>query len=75
VRRDADVAAEREDASFRSSPEQKPLPAPVITTTRTAGSASASTRASERAASIGPVIAFSRSGRFSVSVAIAPSFA
>ncbi len=55
--------------SLRSSPEQKPLPAPVRMMARTLRSRSASRNAAENDASMPPLIALSRSGRLSVMVA------
>ncbi len=59
--------------ALTSPPAQKPRPAPVSTTTPTAGSSASRGRASSSASSIGRDIAFSRSGRLSVSTAT-PSF-
>ena len=56
-------------ASTRSRPAQKPRPAPVRITTRTPASALAFSRSSPSLASMGPEMAFIRSGRFSVIVA------
>ena len=52
--------------ALRSSPEQKPRPAPVSTTTRTDLSAPASSSAACSSSIIGQVSAFSDSGRLSV---------
>ena len=54
----------------RSAPAQKPRPAPVTITTRTASSASERSNAAIMSSIIWVVKAFSRSGRFSVIVAI-----
>src|SRR5262245_39746202 len=59
-------------SSLASWPAQKPAPAPVITTTRIAGSA-ASSSATASPAYIGGLSAFSVSGRFSVIQSTAPS--
>ena len=52
----------------RSAPEQKPLPAPVITSTRSSRLLATSSNTSRRPPHIAPVIALSLSGRLSVSV-------
>ena len=51
----------------RSSPEQKPRPAPVMITTRATGSTAMSSRWRCRDSTMSAVIAFSESGRFRVS--------
>ena len=57
----------------RSPPEQKARPAPVSTTQRTASSSAASRTRPSSASSSSPLMALSASGRFSVTVATAPS--
>src|SRR5665213_4400975 len=52
----------------KSCPEQKPRPAPVMTTTRTAASAAASWQPAATASSTSSVSPLSTSGRFSVRV-------
>ena len=52
-----------------SAPEQKPLPAPVITTMRTELSVPTSRRASRKGIMTSNAMAFIRSGRFSVTTA------
>ena len=52
-----------------SAPEQKPRPAPVMTTTRTALSLPISRNASRKGIMTSKAMAFMRSGRFSVTTA------
>lgn len=52
--------------SSRSAPEQKPLPAPVITTTRTSLSRLTASSASRNGIITSNAMAFIRSGRFRV---------
>ncbi len=52
----------------RSAPAQKPLPAPVITSTRSSRLLATSSNTSRSPPHIAPVIELSLSGRFSVSV-------
>lgn len=54
---------------WTSMPGQKALPAPVMITTRTAGSAAASSRSAKKRRSMGMLHAFLRSGRLRVTVA------
>ena len=56
-------------ASLMSRPEQKPLPAPVSSTTRTSGLSSAWANSSVSSCNIRPEMALRRWGRFSVMVA------
>ena len=58
--------------SFRSWPAQKPRPAPVMTTARTASSSAAAFKAGSSSACIAAVKLFSVAGRFSVIVRTAP---
>ena len=67
-------AASRSACSRRSCPAQKPRPAPVSTTARTAGSAATSRTVSSSASFSSTVSELSASGRFSVTVAT-PSLA
>ena len=60
-------------ASLRSCPAQKPRPAPVTTTQRTAASFAAASSAARSSACIAAVKLLSAAGRFSVSVRTAPS--
>src|SRR4051812_49785305 len=59
--------------SPRSWPAQKPLPAPVSSTARAAGSPAIRSRASRSSRCIGSLRLLSLSGRFSVMVTTAPS--
>ena len=67
---DVPPARSRSLIDFTSPPEQKPRPAPVMTSTRTSSSAPERRIASCRSSRSVSPSAFSRSGRFSVRVAI-----
>ncbi len=57
----------------RSAPEQKPSPAPVSTSTRSSRLSATSVNRSISSRHIGVLIAFNRSGRFSVHVTTPPA--